>query len=53
MVFLNYTDYIMTKKAVLALLIAVIIPVICFMFYISAFYKARKIDKVEEIAEEQ
>jgi len=30
-----------------------VIPVICFMFYALAFYKARKIDKVEEVTEEQ
>ena len=29
-----------------------IIPVICFMFYALAFYKARKIEKVEEVTEE-
>lgn len=30
-----------------------IIPIICFIFYCLAFYKARKIDKVEEVMEEQ
>ena len=30
-----------------------IIPLICFMFYVSAFYKARNIDKVEEVTDEQ
>ena len=30
-----------------------VIPVICFMFYAVAFYKARKIEKVEEVSEEQ
>ena len=30
-----------------------VIPVICFMFYALAFYKARKIEKVEEVSEEQ
>jgi hypothetical protein len=30
-----------------------IIPVICFMFYSLAFYKARKIVEVDEVTEEQ
>ena len=30
-----------------------VIPVICFMFYALAFYKARKIEKVEEVTAEQ
>jgi hypothetical protein len=30
-----------------------IIPIICFLFYALAFYKARKIDKIEEVTEEQ
>ena len=30
-----------------------VIPVICFIFYSLAFYKARKIEKVEEVMEEQ
>ena len=29
-----------------------VIPIICFMFYALAFYKARKIEKVEEVTEE-
>ena len=30
-----------------------VIPFICFMFYAVAFYKARKIEKIEEVKEEQ
>ena len=30
-----------------------VIPVICFMFYAVALYKARKIEKVEEVTAEQ
>jgi len=45
MVFLNYTDYIMTKKAVLALLIAVIIPVICYLWLKSASDSAVTVPK--------
>jgi hypothetical protein len=29
-----------------------IIPVICFIFYALAFYKARKIEKIDEVTEE-
>jgi cytochrome bd-type quinol oxidase subunit 2 len=27
-----------------------VIPIICFVFYVVAFYKARKIEKVEEVS---
>jgi hypothetical protein len=29
-----------------------VIPVICFIFYALAFYKARKIEKIDEVTEE-
>ena len=30
-----------------------VIPVICFIFYSLAFYKARNIEKIEEVSDEQ